>query len=117
MVKELEVKMWEAAKTRDKEAFLEVVDENAVMVCGGYRCLGREYAQIIHEFDCSGYEITDLEEVVHTENVCQVHYVIKTEVSCNENQDLAGKFHITSTWMKQKDKWKLVFNMDSRIIE
>lgn len=32
---ELEVRMWEAAKHRDPEAFLEVVSPDAVMVCGG----------------------------------------------------------------------------------
>ena len=29
--------------------------------------------------------------------------------------DLEGKFHITSTWKRTDDKWKLVFNMDSRL--
>lgn len=58
-IKESEIKMWDAAKSRDAEAFLEVVDENA---------------------------------------------------------ELEGIFHITSIWKKTSDKWKLIFNMDSRII-
>ena len=33
---ELEIKMWNAAKNRDVKAFLELVDEKAVMVCGGF---------------------------------------------------------------------------------
>ena len=74
-IQELEIKMWNAAKSRDSQAFLEVVDENAVMVCGGFRCSGADYA------------------------------------------DLEGVFHITSTWKKVLDKWKLIFNMDSRIIK
>lgn len=40
MIQKLEKSMWEAARKRDKEAFLELVDENAVMVCGGFRCTG-----------------------------------------------------------------------------
>lgn len=36
---------------RDKAAFLELVDVNAVMVCGGTRCTGAEYAEIIADFD------------------------------------------------------------------
>lgn len=40
----LEMKLWEAAKNRDSQAFLKVVSETAVMVCGGYRCTGKEYA-------------------------------------------------------------------------
>ena len=31
-IQELELKMWNAAKNRDSQEFLEVVDENAVMV-------------------------------------------------------------------------------------
>lgn len=35
---ELEIRMWEAAKNRKPLDFLKVVSEDAVMVCGGYRC-------------------------------------------------------------------------------
>ena len=47
MIRELEEKMWRAAQARDKAAFLELVDENAVMICGGFRCSGADYAEII----------------------------------------------------------------------
>ncbi len=117
MIKELEIQMWEAAKNRDKEAFLKLVDKNAVMVCGGYRCTGSEYAEIIREFDCKTYEMVAFEEIVNMPEICQVHYVIKTDVDSDINQDLAGIFHVVSTWKKINDEWKLIFNMDSRIIE
>lgn len=112
-----EVLMWEAAKSRDKIAFLQLVEENAVMVCGGFRCSGTEYAEIIREFDLSEYEITGFETVAETPELCQVHYVIVTHVADESNRDLAGKFHITSTWKKTDDAWKLIFNMDQRIME
>lgn len=51
MIKDLEIKMWEAAKANNSENFLKLVDENAIMVCGGYSCTGREYAEIIKMFD------------------------------------------------------------------
>ena len=41
MIRKLEEKMWRAAQSRDRAAFLELVDENAVMVCGGFRCKRR----------------------------------------------------------------------------
>lgn len=116
MIRELEEQMWKAACARDSAAFLKLVDSNAVMVCGGYRCTGAEYAQIISQFDCSAYEITGFETAAQTDSVVQVHYVIKTEVGNEENRDLAGSFHITSTWEKRGDTWKLIFNMDSRIL-
>ena len=34
-----------------KAAFLELLDVNAGMVCGGTRCTGAEYAEIIADFD------------------------------------------------------------------
>ena len=112
---ENERKMWEAAKQQDAEAFLEVVDENAIMVCGGYRCSGAEYAQIIRDFDVSEYQILEYEVIEETDALAQIHYVIEIKVADSKNADLEGKFHITSTWKKVSDKWKLVFNMDSRI--
>ena len=115
-IQELEIKMWDAAKNRDSQAFLEVVHENAVMVCGGFRCSGVDYAEIIKEFDVEQYMISDYEVIEETESLCQIHYVIDLMVADRKNADLEGEFHITSTWKNFSNKWKLVFNMDSRIL-
>jgi len=117
MIRELEEKMWRAAQARDKAAFLELVDANAVMVCGGYRCTGAEYAEIIAEFDCASFEIEGFETVCETPDVVQVHYVITTAAEKPENADLAGTFHITSTWRNMNGRWMLVFNMDRNVPE
>lgn len=114
-VYQLEVSMWEAAKNRDSSAFLNVVSEDAVMVCGGYRCTGKEYAEIVAEFDCKTYSIEQFEVVNADEGSTQVHYVIRLEVNDRGNADLAGVFHITTTWKRLDGIWKVVFNMDQRI--
>ena len=85
------------------------------MVCGGFRCSGAEYAEIIREFDVAQYTISNYEVVAESELLCQIHYVIEIAVADRKNADLEGLFHITSTWKKLGDTWKLVFNMDSRI--
>lgn len=41
IIRRREEMMWEAAKNRDSAAFLTLVDENAVMVCGGARLSAR----------------------------------------------------------------------------
>lgn len=116
-IQELEIEMWNAAKSRNAQAFLELVDENAVMVCGGFRCSGADYAEIVKaEFDVAQYEISNYEVIEETESLCQIHYVIELTVADRKNADLEGTFHITSTWKKIADKWKLIFNMDSQII-
>lgn len=117
LIKDHETAMWEAAKNRDSNRFLELVNADAVMVCGGYRCTGADYSEIIKDFDCASFEISDFEIIFETADICQVHYVIETKVSKEENKDLEGKFHITTTWKKYDNSWKVVFNMDSRIIQ
>ncbi len=117
VIRELEEKMWRAAQARDSEAFLELVSGDAVMVCGGFRCSGSDYAELIREFDCAEFVIEGFETVCETPEVTQVHYVITTTASKPGNSDLAGKFHVTSTWRRNAGGWKLVFNMDSRVFE
>lgn len=68
-----ELRLWEAAKARDPEAFLRLVSPEAIMVCGGYRCTGREYADIIAAFDCKRYEIKQFEIVNQDSETVQVH--------------------------------------------
>ena len=116
MIFELENKMWQAAKDGDKTEFAKLVSADAVMVCGGYRCTGAEYAELVGDFGISGFEITGFEIVHETDKTVQVHYIVKTTVDTPENEDLAGTFHVTSTWEKRDGEWVLVFNMDSRIV-
>ena len=112
-IKALEIQMWEAARNRDKEAFLNVVSEGAVMICGGYRCTGAEYAQITEEFDCKAFCISEYEVVAENSEFIQVHYMITTTVNDEANKDLAGTYHISTTWKRFGDVFKVVFNMDS----
>lgn len=113
----LESQMWKAAASGDKAAFSELVSKSAVMVCGGYRCSGAEYAELISNFGISGYEISDFEITAESEEIIAVHYVVRTSAELPENADLAGIFHVASVWKKLSDKWQLVFNMDSRMTE
>lgn len=116
MIYELENKMWQAAKNGNKAEFAKLVSADAVMVCGGYRCTGAEYAEFISGFGISDFEITDFEVVHETDRTVQVHYIVKTTADAPENADLAGIFRVTSTWENRDGKWVLVFNMDSRIV-
>ena len=68
---EPEKKMWEAAAERNKETFLQLVSPEAVMVCGGFRCSGAEYAGFIGDFCIFSFEIQDFETVVETPTPAQ----------------------------------------------
>lgn len=112
-----EYEMWEAASKRDVVAFKELVADDAIMICGGYRCLGSEYAEYIKDFYINGYEIKNEEVIFSSEEAVQIHYVIHVKTDLPETSDLGGVFHVVSLWKKVNNEWKLYFNMDSRIIE
>lgn len=113
---EYETRMWEAARHQDPESFLELVSEDAVMVCGGYRCSGLEYADIIKTFDCKDFFIDNFEIVYETDSAVQVQYLIEISVNDPANEDLSGLFNVTTTWIKKDNEWKAVFNMNQRIM-
>lgn len=115
---EYESRMWDAVINGKRGDFSKLVPDDAVMVCGGLRCSGAEYAGFIGELcGISSYEISSFEVVARAENMVQAHYIVKTASDDPACADLAGVFHVTSTWVKHDDEWQLAFNMDSRIQE
>lgn len=112
-----EIGIWESAKNCDAARFLSLAEPDAVMVCGGMKNSGKEYAEFIHNFDVADYEISNRTIVAQTEDMCQIYYIVDVKVADERNADLAGKFNVTSTWMRRGDTWKLVYNMDSRLPE
>lgn len=108
--------MWKAASNRDVAAFKELVADDAVMICGGYRCLGAEYAEYVKDFNINGYEIINEEVIYSNTEAVQIHYVIDVKTELSEESDLGGVFHVISLWKLVNNQWKLYFNMDSRII-
>lgn len=116
LIFEKEYDMWEAASKRDVVAFKELVANDAIMICGGYRCLGVEYAEYIKDFDVKGYEIKNMEVIFSSKEAIQIHYVVEVTTELPETSDLSGFFHVISLWKLENNRWMLYFNMDSRII-
>ena len=114
-IMQLEKNMWEAALHRDADSFRKLVSSDAVMICGGYRCLGSEYADIIPEFYISGYSISGMEVIGSGSDKVILHYVLRVSVENSSARDLEGTFHVVSVWEKIGEAWKLIFNMDSRV--
>ncbi len=114
-ISEYEKRMWQAALECDRAAFSSLVRSDAVMLCGGFRCTGEQYSEIIEDFGISDYEMSCFETVLETHDVIQVHYLIRINTDRPDCADLAGLFHVTSTWVNENGIWQLVFNMDQRI--
>ena len=113
----LEHALWEAVLHQNTAAFQELVFLSAVMICGGCRCLGSEYAGIIADFFISSYTITHMEVIYARPDQVMLHYVLQTEVADSRDRDLAGTFHVASVWGRHGDSFKLLFNMDSKIVQ
>lgn len=111
----MEYNLWKAASNRDVVAFKSLVADDAVMICGGYRCLGLEYAEYIKDFYINSYDIKNEEVIFFSDEAVQIHYVIDIKTELPEADDLGGTFHVVSLWRKIDNLWKLNFNMDSRI--
>ena len=117
LVLKKEYDMWKAASNQDEGAFKKLVADDAIMICGGYRCLGAEYAEFIKDFKINGYKIENEEVIFSSEEAIQIHYVIDVKSELPEAAELSGVFHVVSLWRKKNDLWKLCFNMDSRILD
>lgn len=114
MAKELEMQMWDAAISAVRSRFLTLVSHDAVMIGDGYRVSGEEYSELLADFQLVDYEMTNYEERILSPEIYQCHYVVKTK-SNRQHRNLAGTFHVSSTWQKIDGTWKLVFNFGSRI--
>ncbi|HKM33204.1 MAG TPA: nuclear transport factor 2 family protein [Lachnospiraceae bacterium] len=116
LIFEKEHDLWKAASNRNVAAYKELVADDAIMICGGYRCLGAEYAEYIRDFDISKYEIKNEEVIFSSKEAVQIHYVIDVKTELPETSDLGGVFHVISLWKMENNLWKLYFNIDSRIM-
>lgn len=116
LIFEKEHDMWRAAINRDVAAYKELVADDAIMICGGYRCLGEEYAEFIKDFDIKEYEFINKEVIFSSKEAIQIHYVIDVKTIVPGVSDLSGVFHVISLWQRKDNEWKLYFNIDSRII-
>ena len=88
----LEREMWEAVLHRDGDAFRRLVSPNAVMICGGYRCGGSEYAEMVADFSISKYAIEQMEVVSASGDEVILHYLLRVAVDNSRDADLAGLF-------------------------
>lgn len=111
-VRNLETQMWEAFANGDSNKFSKLVLDDAMMICGGIRESGREYAKIAANVRLDSYEISDFFiKSVSNESV-MTNYIVK--VICPD-ASISGTFRVSSLWIRNDTKWELVFNQDSKL--
>ncbi len=112
-IKDLEEKMWHAFATGNQEVFSELVLDDALMICGGFRESGREYAQMVSQVRLESFKISEFIATELHDEFCLTNYIV--EVIC-PSPDLAGKYRVSSLWKMVGSKWMLTFNQDTRLL-
>ncbi len=107
-----EKQMWEAFATGNSKLFEELVSKDALMICGGYRETGSEYATIVSQIRLQGYELTDIIVKEVDLNAILINYIVNVK---SFDPVMNGKYRVSSLWVKNDEKWKVVFNQDSKI--
>jgi hypothetical protein len=107
-----EKQMREAFATGNSELFKDLVSKDALMICGGYRETGSEYTNIISQIRLQGYELTDIIVKEVDLNVILINYIVNVK---SFDPIMNGKYRVSSLWVKNDEKWKVVFNQDSKI--
>lgn len=108
----MEKNMWEAFSNGDSTSFAQLVSDEAIMICGGYKTTGAEYAKIVEQIRLQDYEVSDFFVKEISANTILVNYLAK--VKCPD-PSISGIFRVSSLWVNDNDKLKLLFNQDSRI--
>lgn len=111
-IKDLETQMWEAFANGDSKKFSKLVSDDAMMICGGIRESGREYAKIVANVRLDSYEISEFFTKLVSNELVMTNYIVK--VMCHDSS-ISGTFRVSSLWILSKNKWELVFNQDSKL--
>lgn len=109
----MEKKMWEAFASGNSASFGKIVSADAMMICGGFKESGAEYARIVENVNLSNYELSEFDVKVINPNVVLTNYIVK--VDC-QDYTLAGTFRVSSLWINEDGNWKVVFNQDSNLV-
>lgn len=112
LVMRQEYELWEAARCLNTAAINKYLGSQTNVICNDYFCSGEEYVLMLPVYGLSGYTIEGYETVPITPEIIQNYYQvylitegIEKEIAC----------HVTSTWRKFMEGWKIIFHMRTLI--
>lgn len=108
---EQEQKLWQCYALGDSAAFGRLVDPQALMIVGGERGSGADYAQAIAMVRLQGYELRDVVVLDLGPGAAAIHYSV-TIKDYPGPYDLSGTYRVTSIWQRREGGWVLVLNQD-----
>lgn len=113
LVMRREHELWAAAQRRDVEVMRSYFAPDLSVFCNNYYCSGEEYLMAISGYDLMGYTIEQYETVLASEERIQNCYLVHLNIGDGKK---TGTCHITSTWIRQKRDWKIIFHMGTLTI-
>jgi len=108
LVRRREHELWAAAQRKDLEVFRRYFSPDITVFCNNYHCSGEEYLMALPGYDMIGYTIEQYETVLANEERIQNTYLVHLNMLGSKEM---GTCHITSTWMRQENEWKIIFHM------
>lgn len=103
-----EYELWEAARGLDGAVFDKYLASEVNVICNNFRCFGEEYVMTLPAFGLMRYTIERYETVAGGENQIQNYYLVNVKTSDSEELKTC---HVTSTWRRTFEGWKIVFHM------
>ena len=113
LVMRQEYELWEAARCLNTAAINQYLGPQSNVICNDYLCSGEEYVLTIPIYELSQYTIEGYEAVSISPEVIQNYYQVYLKTA-GLGQETAC--HVTSTWRKFMEGWKIVFHMRTLII-
>lgn len=113
LVMRQEYELWEAARCLNTAAINKYLGPQTNVICNDYLCSGEEYVLTIPVYELSQYTIEGYEAVSISPEVIQNYYQVYLTTADLEQEKAC---HVTSTWRKFMEGWKIVFHMRTQII-
>lgn len=119
LIRKQELELWEAIRQQDSVAYAKYIDLDAVMICGSYRCTGEEYILAMPRTGLKRYTIEQYETVASTPILIQNYYTAVTKTlklveeagGSTVEKAVIEVFHVSSTWKRLRETWKLIFHI------
>ena len=108
----IENDMYKALLGGNKAQFQEIVDESALMVCGGYKETGKIYSGYVGSIKLKAYEIKEFEIKEIASDVILSNYIVNID---SFDPNFTGDYRVSSLWKKVNGKFTLHFNQDIKI--
>lgn len=108
-----EKQMMAAFARGNSQAFAALALPEALMVTGGMRSSGAQYARETAQVRLKDFRMTDFTVLPLSADAVLLHYTLEV-VDYPGPYDLSGVYLVSSVWVRREEGWRLIFNQDAQ---